>query len=287
MVDDFKISVVIPTFNRKNFLKKAIESVLKQTFSSYEIIVVDNVSSDGTLEMVKKEYPTVKTIVQSIPGVSATRNLGIKKSEGNWIAFLDSDDQWHQEKLKFQVESIWEDKNKGFLSHTDETWYREKKIVNQKLKHQKRGGFIFEYCLPLCCISPSSSLVKKEIFDQIGFFDESLEVCEDYDFWLRYCSKHPVNFVNKKLTFKFGGHLDQLSKKNWGMDRFRIAALEKLISSNSLEKDQLEITAETLMRKISIIVDGAKNRSNQQVFDLYNEKKSFWLAPGSLQCKCT
>ena len=277
MVDEFKISVFIPTFNRKNFLKKAIESVLKQTFSSYEIIVVDNVSSDGTLEMVKKEYPTVKTIVQSIPGVSATRNLGIKKSEGNWIAFLDSDDQWHQEKLKFQVESIWEDKNKVFLSHTDETWYREKQIVNQKLKHQKRGGFIFEYCLPLCCISPSSSLVKKEIFDQIGFFDESLEVCEDYDFWLRYCSKHPVNFVNKKLTFKFGGHLDQLSKKNWGMDRFRIVALEKLISSNSLEKDQLEMTAETLMRKISIIVAGAKKRSNQQVFDLYNKKKSFWL----------
>ncbi len=277
MADEFKISVVIPTFNRKNFLKKAIESVLKQTFSSYEIIVVDNVSSDGTLEMVKKEYPTVKTIVQSIPGVSATRNLGIKKSEGNWIAFLDSDDQWHKEKLKFQVESIWEDKNKVFLSHTDETWYREKQIVNQKLKHQKRGGFIFEYCLPLCCISPSSSLVKKEIFDQIGFFDESLEVCEDYDFWLRYCSKHPVNFVNKKLTFKFGGHLDQLSKKNWGMDRFRIVALEKLISSNSLEKDQLEMTAETLMRKISIIVAGAKKRSNQQVFDLYNKKKIFWL----------
>ena len=277
MVDEFNISVVIPTLNRKSFLKKAIESVLKQTFSSHEIIVVDNVSSDGTLEMVNREYPSVKTLVQNIPGVSATRNLGIKKSEGNWIAFLDSDDQWHQEKLKSQVESILEDKNKVFLSHTDETWYREKQIVNQKLKHQKRGGFIFEYCLPLCCISPSSSLVKKEIFDQIGFFDESLEVCEDYDFWLRYCSKHPVNFVNKKLTFKYGGHLDQLSKKNWGMDRFRIAALEKLISSNSLEKDQLEITAETLMRKISIIVDGAKNRSNQQVFDLYNEKKSFWL----------
>ena len=277
MVDEFKISVVIPTLNRKSFLKKAIESVLKQTFSSHEIIVVDNVSSDGTLEMVNREYPSVKTLVQNIPGVSATRNLGIKKSEGNWIAFLDSDDQWHQEKLKSQVESILEDKNKVFLSHTDETWYREKQIVNQKLKHQKRGGFIFEYCLPLCCISPSSSLIKKEIFDQIGFFDESLEVCEDYDFWLRYCSKHPVNFVNKKLTFKFGGHLDQLSKKNWGMDRFRIAALEKLISSNSLEKDQLEMTAETLMRKISIIVAGAKKRSNQQVFDLYNKKKSFWL----------
>ena len=277
LIEEFKVSVVIPTLNRKNLLKKAIESVSKQTFSPHEIIVVDNGSSDGTLEMVNNEYPSVKTFVQNIPGVSATRNLGIKMSEGNWVAFLDSDDQWHREKLKLQLESISQEENKVFLSHTDETWYREEQIVNQKLKHRKRGGFIFEFCLPLCCISPSSSLVKKEIFDQIGFFDESLEVCEDYDFWLRYCSKYPVNFVDKKLTFKFGGHLDQLSKKNWGMDRYRISALEKLIGSNSLEKDQLEMTAKTLMRKISIIVDGAKKRSNQQVFDLYNEKKIYWL----------
>ena len=277
LIEEFKVSVVIPTLNRKNLLKKAIESVSKQTFSPHEIIVVDNGSSDGTLEMVNKEYPSVKTFVQNIPGVSATRNLGIKMSEGNWVAFLDSDDQWHREKLKLQLESISQEENEVFLSHTDETWYREEQIVNQKLKHRKRGGFIFEFCLPLCCISPSSALVKKEIFDQIGFFDESLEVCEDYDFWLRYCSKYPVNFVDKKLTFKFGGHLDQLSKKNWGMDRYRISALEKLIGSNSLEKDQLEMTAKTLMRKISIIVDGAKKRSNQQVFDLYNEKKIYWL----------
>ena len=277
LIEEFKVSVVIPTLNRKNFLKKAIESVSKQTFSPHEIIVVDNGSSDGTLEMINNEYPSVKTFVQSIPGVSATRNLGIKMSEGNWVAFLDSDDQWHREKLKLQLESISQEENEVFLSHTDETWYREEQIVNQKLKHRKRGGFIFEFCLPLCCISPSSSLVKKEIFDQIGFFDESLEVCEDYDFWLRYCSKYPVNFVEKKLTFKFGGHLDQLSKKNWGMDRYRISALEKLIGSNSLEKDQLEMTAKTLMRKISIIVNGAKKRSNQQVFDLYNEKKIYWL----------
>ena len=277
LIEEFKVSVVIPTLNRKNFLKKAIESVSKQTFSPHEIIVVDNGSSDGTLEMVNNEYPSVKTFVQNIPGVSATRNLGIKMSEGNWVAFLDSDDQWHHEKLKLQLESISQEENEVFLSHTDETWYREEQIVNQKLKHRKRGGFIFEFCLPLCCISPSSSLVKKEIFDQIGFFDESLEVCEDYDFWLRYCSKYPVNFVDKKLTFKFGGHLDQLSKKNWGMDRYRISALEKLIGSNSLEKDQFEMTAKTLMRKISIIVDGAKKRSNQQVSDLYNEKKIYWL----------
>ena len=277
LIEEFKVSVVIPTLNRKNFLKKAIESVSKQTFSPHEIIVVDNGSSDGTLEMVNNEYPSVKTFVQNIQGVSATRNLGIKMSEGNWVAFLDSDDQWHREKLKLQLESISQEENKVFLSHTDETWYREEQIVNQKLKHRKRGGFIFEFCLPLCCISPSSSLVKKEIFDQIGFFDESLEVCEDYDFWLRYCSKYPVNFVDKKLTFKFGGHLDQLSKKNWGMDRYRISALEKLIGSNSLEKDQLVMTAKTLMRKITRIVDGAKKRSNQQVFDLYNEKKIYWL----------
>ena len=276
-MEEFKISVVIPTLNRKDFLKKAIDSVLKQKFSPHEIIVVDNLSSDGTLEMINADYPSVKTFVQSIKGVSATRNLGIRKSEGNWIAFLDSDDQWHNEKLKMQVEHITEDENQVFLSHTDETWYRDNEIINQKLKHQKRGGFIFEFCLPLCCISPSSSLVRREIFDQIGFFDENLDVCEDYDFWLRYCSQYPVNFVNRKLTYKYGGHSDQLSKKNWGMDRFRVESLEKLINSNSLKKDQLVMAAETLIKKISIIVEGAKKRSNQAVFNRYLKKQNYWL----------
>ena len=276
-MEEFKISVVIPTLNRKDFLKKAIDSVLKQKFSPHEIIVVDNLSSDGTLEMINADYPSVKTFVQSIKGVSATRNLGIRKSEGNWIAFLDSDDQWHHEKLKMQVEHIREDENQVFLSHTDETWYRDNEIINQKLKHQKRGGFIFEFCLPLCCISPSSSLVRRKIFDQIGFFDENLDVCEDYDFWLRYCSQYPVNFVNRKLTYKYGGHSDQLSKKNWGMDRFRVESLEKLINSNSLKKDQMVMAAETLIKKISIIVEGAKKRSNQAVLNRYLKKQNYWL----------
>ena len=145
------------------------------------------------------------------------------------------------------------------------------------MKHQKRGGFIFEFCLPLCCISPSSSLVRREIFDQIGFFDENLDVCEDYDFWLRYCSQYPVNFVNRKLTYKYGGHSDQLSKKNWGMDRFRVESLEKLINSNSLKKEQMVMAAETLIKKISIIVEGAKKRSNQAVFYRYLKKQNYWL----------
>jgi glycosyltransferase involved in cell wall biosynthesis len=254
-----------------------LDTVLCQTLHPYEIIVVDNCSQDGTCEMIDKFYPSVKLLVQGQKGVSATRNMGIKESLGNWVAFLDSDDQWHKKKLEIQVQSILSDNNRALLSHTDELWFRNNQILNQKTKHKKRGGFIFDFCLPLCCISPSSTLIKKKVFQEIGVFDESLEVCEDYDFWLRYCLKHPVNFVNKQLTYKYGGHPDQLSRKNWGMDRFRVASLEKLVNKNLLEKTQAEKIIKTLLQKLEIIIQGAKNRSNKEIYNKYMAKKAYWL----------
>jgi len=189
---------------------------------------------------------------------------------------LDSDDQWHKRKLEEQVKSITKDTLSSELSHTDEIWYRNKVFLNQKEIHKKRGGFIFEHCLPLCCISPSSVLVKKKVFDDIGFFDESLDVCEDYDFWLRYCCKYPVNFVDQKLTIKNGGHNDQLSKKYWGMDRFRIQALENLLQSSVLDEWQEQLTRSMLLNKIDILIEGAKKRSNASIFNMYLEKRKYW-----------
>ena len=219
-MEGFNVSVVVPTFNRVDFVLEAIKSISSQTFQPLEIILVDNNSEDNTTEMVAKHFKSVKILIQKKRGVSAARNFGIREASGNWIAFLDSDDQWHKRKLEEQVKSISRDKLSADLSHTDEIWYRNKIFLNQKEIHKKRGGFIFENCLPLCCISPSSVLIRKKVFDDIGLFDESLEVCEDYDFWLRFCCKYPVNFVDQKLTIKNGGHNDQLSKKYWGMDRF-------------------------------------------------------------------
>ena len=278
VTDDFKISIIVPTLNRVEYLSRALDSVFNQTFKASEIIVVDNGSSDGTLEFIKEKYPSVTLLEERKRGVSAARNKGIISSKSDWVAFLDSDDAWDKKKLEVQKNALLSNSTNYKLVHTEEVWFKNNIKINQMKKHQKFGGYIFEKCLPLCCISPSSVLIKKKVFYDIGFFDESLDVCEDYDFWLRFCCKYPVNFVDQKLTIKNGGHVDQLSKKYWGMDRFRIKALENLLQSSVLDKRQKQLTKSMLLKKINILIEGAKKRSNTYIYNMYLQKQKHWEA---------
>ena len=104
-------------------------------------------------------------------------------------------------------------------------------------------------CLDLCRISPSSVIIHKDIFNKVGLFNEKLPVCEDYDLWLRIAEKFPVLYLDEKLTIKYGGHLNQLSKKYWGMDRFRIIALENIIKKNFLLKKNKLLVKKILKKK--------------------------------------
>ena len=173
----YKISVVIHTLNRINTLQRALDSVINQTYKPAEIIVVDNGSSDGTLKFLRKQYPKITILTENKIGVSSARNKGIKKSINQWIALLDSDDEWHPRKLEIQTSMLDSALKEYNLIHTDEVWFRNNKHINQMKKHKKQGGYIFERCLSLCCISPSSVIFKKNILDKVGLFDESLPVC--------------------------------------------------------------------------------------------------------------
>ena len=274
--NDYKVSVIIPTLNRINTLQRAIDSVIAQSFESIEIIVVDNGSSDGSVNMLKKYYPTVKLIHEHKSGVSASRNKGIMYAKNTWIAFLDSDDAWDQKKLEKQINLLHNSHDKYRLIHTNEIWIRNGKKINQMKKHQKFGGYIFNECLALCCISPSSVLIDRSIFDDMGLFNENLPVCEDYDMWLRICSKEAVLFIDEKLTFKYGGHKDQLSKSYWGMDRFRVNSIENLILNYDLNTDQKNKSMTTLIKKLKIIINGAKKRNNSSVISEYTKKLKYW-----------
>jgi glycosyltransferase involved in cell wall biosynthesis len=181
------ISVVITTYNRKNIIGRAIDSVLAQTRSADEIILVDDGSSDNTNEFVKNKYPKIKYIWQECRGISHARNTGISLATGTWIAFLDSDDEWLSSKLEVQQNALKIEPDYK-ICHTNEIWIRNGRRVNPMKKHEKSGGFIFKNCLPLCIISPSSVIINRSVFDQYGTFDESLDVCEDYDLWLRLCA---------------------------------------------------------------------------------------------------
>ena len=273
--ENIDISVIIPTYNRSKFLNRSIRSVLNQTFQPAEIIVVDNGSTDDTRDMISTSFSNIRYLYYNKKGVSAARNEGIKISKSNWVSFLDSDDEWMKDKLLLQKEYILKNPNVNFL-HTNEIWFKNGKHLNQKNIHRKYGGYIFENCLKLCCISPSSTLIKKKLFDKTGFFDESFQVCEDYELWLRISSKIKIHFLEDKLTIKHGGHDGQLSQKYWGMDRFRIMAIEKNILNNWFNEEQKRDAIKDLISKIKIILIGAQNRNNQKIFNEYQKKLLKW-----------
>ena len=272
----YKISVVIPTLNRINTLQRALDSVINQTYKPAEIIVVDNGSSDGTLKFLREQYPKITILTENKIGVSSARNKGIKKSINQWIALLDSDDAWHPRKLEIQTSMLDSALKEYNLIHTDEVWFRNNKHINQMKKHKKQGGYIFERCLSLCCISPSSVLFKKNILDKVGLFDESLPVCEDYDMWLKICSSEEVLFAQDKLTYKYGGHKDQLSKSYWGMDRFRIKSIENIIRNFDLTNKQKKQAKKELIKKLKIIINGAFKRNNLSIVNEFSTKLEYW-----------
>jgi glycosyltransferase involved in cell wall biosynthesis len=258
-----KVSVVIPTYNRLSMLKEAVDSVLAQDFEEMELIVVDDGSTDGTAESIKRYGGRIKLFSYAENrGVSAARNRGILHARGKYIAFLDSDDLWVKGKLKIQVAFL--DDNPHYpLCYTDEIWIRKGKRVNPMIKHAKYSGWIFEKCLPLCIISPSSVMMRKTLFSRVGLFDEALPVCEDYDFWLRIAARFPIFFINRKLIIKRGGHPDQLSQRSWGNDRFRVIALEKLLSEPYIGSEEREMILKEMRKKCHVLYQGFLKRGKE------------------------
>ena len=270
------ISVIIPTLNRSSTLPRALDSVLKQSVLPYEIIVVDNGSTDATAQIMRCHYSKIQFLYERKVGVSATRNFGIRVAKGNWIALLDSDDEWFTNKLERQIEELTNCPESIRLVHTNEIWKKNNVFMNQLGKHKKTGGSIFKECLRMCCISPSSSMIRKDVFADIGYFDEKLPACEDYDLWLRICAKEDVLFIDENLIVKHGGHNDQLSRKYWAMDRFRVYALEKLLETGDLCLENQNATYKMLVKKLDVLIKGGKNRGNMSLVDFYREKKDFW-----------
>ena len=261
-----QISVVIPTYNRLHSLIIAIESVYSQSSAVEEIIVVDDGSTDSSADEISQRFPDIKLIQQPNRGVSAARNAGIRLASFDWIALLDSDDSWLPEKIC----SIRQAKNlqpEYLLFHSDEIWIRHGVRVNAMKKHLKSGGWIFENCLPLCVISPSAVVFHRSLLATSGYFDESLPACEDYDLWLKICHQYPVCYIDKPLVTRYGGHQDQLSARYWGMDRFRIRSLRRLLQRNVLCKQHHQAAVSILMRKLEILLKGARKHGNQKVID--------------------
>ena len=264
-----QVTVILPTWNREKWLKTSIDSVLSQTFQDFELIVVDDASTDSTGRILESYSGKIRSILfPENLGVSAARNTAIVQSDSKWIAFLDSDDYWHAEKLEKQIkQTILRPDHQ--IHFTDEIWIRNGIRVNPKNKHRKREGRIFKPSLALCLMAPSTVMLHRELLERHGMFDDSLPVCEDYDLWLRLTAYHPVALLNEKLMTRHGGHSDQLSRKLWGIDRFRVQSLQKILSQEDLRSGDRSAAIRMLRKKCEILIKGFRNRGNMKEIHVY------------------
>ncbi|RLE08266.1 MAG: glycosyltransferase family 2 protein [Candidatus Aminicenantes bacterium] len=273
-----KVSIIIPTYNRAIFLQEALASVINQTIfpefwgqGKIEIIIIDDGSQDETEQVVTQgKYKSwVSYYRQDHQGVSVAQNRGLKMAQGDLIAFLDSDDLWLPEKLAVQL-SFMKTFPQAMLCYTGEIWIRRGRRVNPRKKHRKYSGWIFDKVLPLCLLSLSSALFRRRVFDEVGLFDEELPACEDYDLGIRLAHRYPFHLIDKPLIVKRGGHPDQLSHKYWGMDRFRIKALEKALNLD-LTLEQEKLVRQEIIRKAKILVNGFRKRGKEKEAEVYQQ----------------
>jgi len=256
------VSVIIPTYNRGWIMKDAVDSVLAQKYTGFELIVVDDGSTDNTLDLLQTYGQRLTLIQQQNRGVSAARNAGISAASGRYIAFLDSDDLWLPQKLKQQVQ-FFTLHPEALVCQTEEIWIRNGRRVNPKLRHKKLSGMIFEPSLHLCLVSPSAVMIRRSLFDEVGLFDESLPACEDYDLWLRVSCRYPVYLIDTPLIVKRGGHPDQLSRAP-GLDKYRIHSLVKILESDLLSPEQRTAALKVLMKKTAIYLKGCMRRGRKE-----------------------
>ncbi len=262
MVHEPLISVIIPIYNRPAQILRSVNSVLDQKYDNFECIVVDDGSTDETPSVLRSFGEKIKVITIGNKGVSAARNIGVEKSSGDLIAFLDSDDEWKPLKLKKQTEHLL--KNSWQITQTDEIWIRNGSFLNKKKKHTKPEGDIFQKSLELCCVTPSAVLMEKTLFEKYGGFDESLPACEDFDLWIRMSIKEKFGLLNEKLVIKYGGHPDQLSATPT-LDKYRILSLHKIITTTeNLSDHHKKAMIENLKKRAEIYSNGAIKRGKKE-----------------------
>jgi glycosyltransferase involved in cell wall biosynthesis len=276
-INDGLVSVIIPVYNREKLLLRALDSVLNQTYSYFEVLIIDDASTDGTIKKIKKSYSSFinKKIIyihqnDCNNGPSVCRNLGIKYSSGEYIAYLDSDDAWHSDKLLEQI-NIFKKNPDALYCHTDEEWFYLGKIRKSKKQHKKQGGLFFERALKLCLISPSSVLMRREFFSLVGKWNEELRTAEDYELWIRAQINYPAYYIPRPLTIKYGGHPNQLSSLHYNIDLFRLKALINIIKTEYLPPDKFRMIQKEIKLKLKLIIKGFEKRNKTFPQPLLNQ----------------
>jgi glycosyltransferase involved in cell wall biosynthesis len=310
-----RISAIIPTYNRARLLQEAVDSVLAQRYRDFELIVVDDGSTDDTPALLEELLsgagrrgrpggvgsrapgvgaadlrrapgrPPIRVVRQRHTGFpGAVRNRGVAESTGELLAFLDADDLWEPEKLERQVARFDEVRARDgtpVLCHTRERWLRNGAEVSQKGQRHAREGWVFPDALVKCIIGPSTTMLRRSVFEELGGFREDVEIGEDYELWLRLTARYPVSYIEEPLTVKRAGHGDQLSGKYPQIESFRIRVLEDLVTAGTFadtpEYDSL--ARAELARKCRIYARGARKRGREAEAQDYEARAVRAVAP--------
>jgi glycosyltransferase involved in cell wall biosynthesis len=260
------VSVIIPVFNREKLICEAVDSVLHQTYPHWELLIADDGSTDNTLSVLEKykKYPRIRVLpLKHCGNPGQVRNSAVKDATGKWLAFLDSDDLWMKEKLEKQLLFLSRHRDFRFI-HTLERWERNGKVVSQAHRKHEKEGDLFRTSLGKCEIGPSTVIMERDLYQHYGGFRNDLEICEDYEFWLRITAENPVAYLDEELVVKKGGHDDQLSTKYGFIEIFKIDALRYLVDENWFEGEKMILARDELARKCRIYSKGCRKRGKEK-----------------------
>ncbi|HKV54600.1 MAG TPA: glycosyltransferase family A protein [Candidatus Binataceae bacterium] len=285
-----EVSVIIPSYNRREMLCEAIGSVLAQSAVNFELIVVDDGSTDGTGERLEElaqrldsgARRRLRTLRIDRSGPAAARNTGVGVASAPLLAFLDSDDLWKPRKLERQL-ALMRRNPQCAVSQTEEIWLRKGVRVNPAVRNRKRAGDIFIDSLRTCLISPSAAIIRADVFRAAGGFDEDMTAAEDYDLWLRVLAHYQAELLPEPLVVRRAGHPGQLSATVPALDRFRILALLKLLARGDLDRERRSAVGSTMVEKCIVYGKGLARRGRAAdakfVAELAAMAESTWCLP--------
>jgi len=277
------VSVIIPTYNRANRLSKAVNSVLSQTFSDLEVIVVDDYSTDNTTnkvqELIQQDQRVKYLRQEQNQGAPAARNRGIKQAQGKYIGLLDDDDQYLPEKIQEQVK-IFENSKKDIGL----VYGGFKNIVlnsdcEDRVKTPTIKGDIFKALLEKCFVGSPTVLIKKKCFEKVGYFDEKLQSCQDWDMWTRIAKEFKADYAEQVVANYYFHSGEQITtnfdKKAQGVNRIYAKHEKYLRKYPKIHLHRIKNLAKTMTAagKKNLALKWQMKTLSKQPFLLNNWKK--------------
>ena len=230
------VTVIIPTYNRKEYLEIAIQSVVNQSYLNIEIVVIDDGSSTDYAQEIAAKFSNCKCFRKENGGLSSARNFGIKLAKGDYIAFLDDDDFWESSKIEKQVKLLLENPTIDCV-HSSVAVVDEKGNLTGEYygatqnKINKRSGYVFWNALGVWVVKSPTPLIRNKVFQQDLMFDENIKVGEDIDFYQRMFYRHKVLYINEPLAF----YRQYASQKRLSIQREKYIGVEKKMYLNFIK----------------------------------------------------